>query len=111
MVSATQTLRNSGLFRELSTQEDGEVCFQVIGPDGRVTLGASIYVQPNDREIHIRTRALENGKFPNNARLFDYVRLHSYGMARSEGNPSHAYRVAASRLDRIAEIIRSGRGS
>ena len=106
-MSATQQLRDSGLFSERPEQRGGSVCFAVIGDNGPI-YGASIYVARRGLELHIRPSALENGRFPNNQRLHDFVRRHARGTARGEDNPAHAYILGTEHTEEIIEVIRSG---
>ena len=103
-MSAMQRLRDSGLFRELDPQANASVCFQLI--EGQ--RGASIYVLGHDQEAHVRVSALENGRFPNNHELHDFVRNHAHGMAHGEGNSAYSFRLAGERVAQVIEIIRSG---
>ena len=102
-----QRLRDSGLFRELPPQAAGSVCFQVMAEDGPLR-GASIYVARRGLELHIRVGALENGRFPNNRRLYDLVVRHAHGTAHGQENAAYAYRLAAEHVGEVIEVIRAG---
>ena len=102
-MSAMQQLRNSGLFDEGKPQENGSVHFQVKGK-----YGATIYVTGNEREIQIRDGALQKNRFPNNKRLYEFVRSRAHGTARSKGNSAYAYRLNREHIAKVIEVIRSG---
>ena len=104
---AMQQLRDSGLFAELPPQSNGSVCFQVT--EGSSPLrGASIYVIGNESEFHIRIGALENDRFPNNQRLYDFARVHAHGTAHGEENAAYSYRLNSRHLGAVVDIIRAG---
>ena len=106
-MSAMQQMRDSGIFMEGPPQEAGVVRFTVM-TDGVERRGAAIYAQTNDSEVHIRVGALDNGRFPNNGRLHDFVREHAHGTVRSPGNSSHAYKLRSQHLGQVIRIIRRG---
>lgn len=97
-------LRASGLFHERRPQANGSICFQVL-EGGRPISGASVYALPNG-ELHIRVRALELGKFPNNEELQDYIIRHNDGTVHGEGNSAYAYRLDGLHVGRVIGIIR-----
>ena len=105
-MSVGNLLRDSGLFREYPQQPStGSTCFQIIGGDD----GASIYALRNDREVHIRVRAFERGRFRNiNDRLHDFVYSNSHGTVRQPSNAAHAYKLYGRYMPEVIEIIRSG---
>ena len=103
-MSAMQQLRDSGLFNECDPQENGSVCFTVLGEPG-----ASIYFKPYVRkadELHVIVSALELGRFPNNERLHQFVRQHFHGMVHGAGNVNYSYRLATAHIDELVEIVR-----
>ena len=103
-MSALQQLRHSGLFDEGSPQpSSGTVHFQVKGMNA-----AAIYVLKNEREIHLRDGALRNNRFPNNQKLYDFVRRYKHGMAHGEGNSAYAFKLEGEHITEIIEMIRSG---
>ena len=106
-MSVRQLLRDSRIFVELPPQSNGSVCFQVVEKRARL-YGASIYVARDDSELHIRAAALDNGRFPNNRRLYDFVLEHAQGTIRGAGNPSYAYRLASGHASEIIDIIGIG---
>ena len=106
-MSARHQLRDSGFFTELPPQSNGSVCFQVT-ENGETLYGASIYVVGNESEFHIRVGALEKDRFPNNQRLYDFVRRNAHGTAHGEENSAYAYRLASEHLGVVTEIIRAG---
>ena len=102
-MSVMQRLRTSELFDELAPQANGSVCFRVRG-----WFGASIYALKNDNEVHITDSALQNSRFPNNAKLYDFVRSNEHGTVHGEGNSAYAYRLDGEYIAEVIEIIHSG---
>ena len=107
-MSVQQYLRDSGLPSVWARQSAGVMRFTLIDEEtGIESTGASLYVQRNDRDIHIRVRALENRSFPSSDRLHEFVRRNSSRTLRDPSNPSHAYKIdGAQHIARIIEIIR-----
>ena len=101
---SSEQLRASGLFHERSPQYNGTICFQVLGNGGPIS-GASVYALPNG-ELHIRVKALELGKFPNNDELHHYIIRHSDGTLRGRDNAAHAYRLDGHHVGSLIEIVR-----
>ena len=99
----SEILRNSGLFEEHRRPSSEVLRFTVRGREG-----ASIFVQPNEREVHIRPRAFAGNSFPNNAVLEEYVRRHCHRTTRQVGNPAHAYVLAGEHIPGAVDIIRLG---
>ena len=99
----SEILRNSGLFEEHRRASSDVLRFTVIGHPG-----ASIYVQPNERDVHIRPRAFACNSFPNNVALEQYVRRHSHRTTRQVGNRAHAYVLAGEHVPGAVDIIRLG---
>ena len=106
-MSVRKLLRDSRIFAELQPQSNGSVCFQVSEGGSRL-YGASLLVAGDESEIFIRAAALDNGRFPNNRRLYDFVLEHARGTVRGAGNPSYAYRLAGEHAGCVIEIIRGG---
>ena len=104
---AMQQIRDSGLFFEHTPQATGSVCFQV-EEMGTPMRGASIYVVRGESEVHIRVRALELDRFPNNQRLSDFVSSNAHGTVRRVRNPAHAYRLASEHVGDVIDIILAG---
>lgn len=107
MPDTMQLLRDSGLFTERPPQSNGSVCFQVTQDDVPLR-GASIYVVAGEQEIHIRVGALENGRFPNNRQLLEFVVRYSYGTAHGVGNSAYAHKLASRYVREAIHIIRTG---
>ena len=109
-MSVQQYLRDSGL-PSVWAQQSGDVMrFTLIDEEtGTERTGASLYVQRNDRDVHIRVRALENRSFPNSDRLHEFIHRNSSRTLRDPSNPSHAYKIdGAQHITRIIEIIQRG---
>ena len=106
-MTIVEMLRDSPDFAELAPQSGGSVCFQVIRGGARL-YGASVYVARDSSEFHIREQALENGRFPNNGRLYEFVLANSHGTVCGAGNPSYAYRLDGKLLADVIELIRGG---
>ena len=71
--------------------------------------GASIYVQRNDRDVHIRVRALQNNSLPNGERPYEFIRCSSSRALRDPSNPSHAFKIDGQRyIAEVIEVIRAG---
>ncbi len=98
-----QLLMESGLFNKMgSPRNDDVVTFYVKNMQN----GATIYVQPSDREIHIRTRAFGNGRFGLcNESLHEFVKEHHSRTVRSPSNSSHAYVLSAEHVPGLIRII------
>ncbi len=103
-MSIRQQLENSGLFYARRPQVNDSVCFSLRSGQW----GASIYVLQSDRVFEIRLGALENQRFPNNQRLYDFVLEHNHGMRHGEGDPAESFQLDGEFIDRVIEIIRSG---
>ena len=106
-MSARRQLRDSGLFTELPPQANGSVCFRV-AVRGDPLYGASLYVVRDESEFHIRVSALKKDRFPNNCRLYSFVRNRAHGTVHGEENSAYAYRVASKYLREVIDIIREG---
>ena len=106
-MTIVELLRASPDFAELAPQSSGSVCFQVLKGGARL-YGASVYVGRDCSEFHIRAQALENGRFPNNGRVYEFVLANSHGTVCGVGNPSYAYRLDGKLLADVIEIIRRG---
>ena len=102
-ISVMQRIRDSGLFDEIPPQKNGTVRFPVRGRSG-----ASIYVLGKEREIHIMDGPLRNNRFPNNRKLYDFVRSRAHGTAHGEGNSAYAFRLTGEHIAEVIEVIRSG---
>ena len=105
-MSIKQQLRDSGLFEEHPSQKDGSIRFEVIG-----WRYASVYVQKDDREVHITVgafTAIGRGRFGNiNDELHEYVRSHSHCFAHGSNN-NRAYKLSSEFISGLIEIIASG---
>ena len=99
----TQRLRNSNLFEEGDPQGSGTIRFWV-----SEWPSSSIYVQPNGQEVHIRDQAFRNSRFPNNERLYEFVRNHTSGTVHGEGNAAYAHRLGGEHIAQAIDIIRLG---
>ena len=100
-MSVIQQLRDSGLFNEYPRPKSGgNVRFEITGWDY-----ATIWA--NDREVHVRAKTFELGRFCNiNDRLREYVRTRSHGIYR----PSDpAYKLWGEHIQGLIEIIAFGR--
>ena len=98
-----QRLRESGHFEEGAPQGNGTIRFWVNG-----WRSSSIYVQPNDQEVHIRDQAFLMSRFPNNANLYEFVRENESGTVHGEGNDAFAYRLGGEHIAQAIDIIRLG---
>ena len=106
-MSAIQQLIDSGIFEELSRQANGTVRFGVL-EEGNPRRGATVYFVRNESEFHIRVGALENNRFPNNQRSYDFVVEHQQGTAHGEENSAYAYRLASEHIGAAIKIIHAG---
>ena len=100
---------NSDIFERQTPYQNGVVRFQLRNMEtgGPLIYGASIYVQPNDQEIRIRTGALENGRFwLSNDKLHDFVRNNAGAVIGSIENPSRAYVLSARHVPGVIRIIK-----
>ena len=68
---------------------------------------ATLYVTPSGAEFHIRSGALENQRFPNNDRLYDYVRRHG---AETDWEGDNAFVLPTMHLAEVLAIIGAVRG-
>ena len=98
-----QRLRDSGHFEEGAPQGNGTIRFWVNG-----WRSSSIYVQPNDQEVHIRDQAFLMSRFPNNANLYEFVRENESGTVHGEGNNAFAYRLGGEHIAQAIDIIHLG---
>ena len=96
-----QLLRGSELLQEERPQSSGVIRFRVVNGQ----YGASIYMQPSGRLVHVRARALERGRYPNNDDLFEYIRQNNDGLLRGRDNASHAYKVLAEDVPGMLAVI------
>ena len=95
-------LRDSNLFMEGKPQTStGTVRFQVTEWNG-----ATIYVPRDEQYVAIFDRAFRNDNFPNNSKLYDFVRSQKRDTTRSGDNLT--YRLHKEHVGRIIELIRSG---
>ena len=102
--SVMQQLEDSGLFDDGEPQPStGTVSFQVKGK-----YAARIYVTKTEQEFHIRDSALRNNRFPNNQKLYDFVRRRKHGMEHGEGNSAYAFKLSREHIAEVIELIRSG---
>ncbi len=103
-MSVRQQLRDSGLFDENDPQNRpvhrGAQCFRLTGAER----GASIYATDLGH-FQIREGALENGRFPNNARLYEFVRANSFGIS---SNNARGIMIRDSHIAEVVDIIRGG---
>ena len=90
-------LDDTGRF-EHTVQAGGKHTFMLYGYPG-----ATIYVSASGRQAHIRVGALENGRFPNNDRLHDYLREHAYQTARTYGE--NVFVLRPKQVGRVLSII------
>ena len=101
-MSIRQQLRDSGLFDELREQKStGSVGFQAKGYPY-----STIYALRDDIRFDIRVCALELGRFPNNRKLYDFVRRHHDRKVRGEDNPAHAFQLSGEHISEVIEIVR-----
>lgn len=104
-MSVIQRLSVSGLFndgRRLQSSNH-KVFFQVRG-----WRGATIFVTHDESEFLIREGALQNNKFPNNEKLYDFVRSNAHGTVRGKWRPTNDFRLRSEYIEEIIELIRSG---
>ena len=101
MQSARQQLRDSGLFKERTPQQNGTVSFAVKW----AVRGATVYVDRNDVACRIRINSLDTNLFPNKERLYAFVRAHAHRKVR-EGE--EAYEIASEYLRGVIRIIGAG---
>ena len=76
-MSIRQMFQDNGDLFELAPQRRADDITRYLVKNtqtGVVYPHSSIYVQPNDREIHITESLLENCRFPNNSRLHAFLR-------------------------------------
>ena len=103
-MSVRQQLRDSGLFDENDPQRRpvhrGAQCFRLRGAER----GASIYATDLGH-FQIREGALENGRFPNNARLYAFVHANNFDVSR---NNARGFMIRDSHIGEVIEIIRGG---
>ena len=105
-MSVRRQLIDSGHFEEVSRQADGTLRFLVRDDEtGGTHFGSAIYVQPTDQEVHIRISALENSRFPNNRRLYAFLRHNAQETRHGQGNSSYAYLLPEVHLPRMIELI------
>ena len=83
------------------------MCFRV-AVRGDPLYGASLYVVRDESEFHIRVGALKKDRFPNNCRLYGFVRNRARGTVHGEENSAYAYRVASKYLREVIDKIRDG---
>ena len=102
-MSVMQQLRDSGLFCVHFRASSEIVRFTV-----RHWGAASVWAQPNDREIHIRVRALGRSCFPNNAVLAVFVCENTFGMNSGPENENWSFKLAEEHIGGLIEIIREG---
>ena len=109
-MSTQQELRDSGIPSIWARQSAGVMRFTLIDEEtGTERKGASLYIQGNDRDVHIRVRALENNSFPDSGRLHEFVRRNSSRTLRDPSNPSYAYKIdGAQHISGIIEILSDG---
>lgn len=101
--SIKQQLEGSGLFDDGNLQKNGSVSYQVKG-----AYAATIYVTKNEREIHIRSGALQKNRFPNNENLHDFARKNKLKMAHGKGSSNYSYVLNIGHTAEIIRIIRAG---
>lgn len=102
-MSVIQRLRNSGVVdndRTTVQRSNGTTTFRIAG----IERGATIYVPRGDRHFAIITSTLENGHFPNNERLYAFVRRNGRPITTGGG----AYRLGGQNIGRAIELIREG---
>lgn len=100
--SIKRQLEDSGLFDDGNLQPStGTVSYQVTGHTG-----ATIYVPQYEQYVAIFDRAFRNNNFPNNPKLYDFVRSHMRDTTRSGDNLT--YRLHTEHIGKIIELIRSG---
>ena len=101
-MSAKDQLRNSGMFCENDPQRrpvfPGSVCFPLRGGER----GASIYAT-DVGNFQIRQSPLDLGKFPNNERLYEFVRANYFRMTPNNAN---AFMLDDSHIGEVIDIIR-----
>ena len=113
-MSAQRQLRDSGIPGVWARQSAGVMRFTLIDQEtGTERKGASLYIQGNDRDVHIRVRALENNSFLDSfldgMRLHEFVHRNSSRTLRDPSNPSYAYKIDGGQyLSGIIEILRVG---
>ena len=108
-----QFLTDSGLFEIQTPHKSGVARFQLrdMETGGLLLYGASIYVQPNDQEVRIRTGALENGRFwLSNRKLHDFVRSNASAIIGSIEDPSRAYVLSARHVPGVIRIVKQSHG-
>ena len=67
---------------------------------------SSIYVQRNDRQIHITVSSLEHDRFPNSRGLHDFLRDNAR-MAGRTGQSRHRYELQERHIPEMIRILRS----
>ena len=109
-MSVQQQLRDSGIPGIWSQQSSGVMRFTLIDEETGIERdGASLYIQGNDRDVHIRVSALENDSFLSGGRLHEFVHRNRSRMLRNPSNPAHAYKIdGAQHISGIIEILSDG---
>ena len=98
---------NDDLFEESSQQRGGVTRYLVRNVEtGGIYPASSVYVQSNDREIHITLSALEHSRFPNNRRLNDFLRDNAR-VAGRPGHSRHRYELQESHIPEMIRILRA----
>ena len=67
---------------------------------------SSIYVQANDREIHITVSSLEHDRFPNSRRLHDFLRDNAH-IAGRPGHSRYRYELQEQYIPEMIRILRA----
>ena len=103
-MSVIERLSVSGLFNDGRWQQSSnhKVFFQVRG-----WRGATIFVAHDESEFLIREGALQNNRFPNNEKLYDFVRSNAHGTVRGKGHPTNDFRLSSEHIEEVIEFIRS----
>lgn len=106
-MSVRQTFEeNEDLFVAESQQRSGVTRYLVRNTQtGDRFDASSIYVQPNDRQIHITVSALEHDRFPNSPRLHDFLRDNAR-IAGRPGHSRHRYELQERHIRRMIGILR-----
>ena len=71
--------------------------------------GASIYVTRGEGFFEIRRGALEYGRFPNNQRLYEFVRSNAYKTTHCSTDPT--FRLQGRYINSVIEMIRMSEGN
>ena len=101
-------VENEDLFHEESYQPSGDVTRYLVRDieTGSTLPYSSIYVQSNDREIHITVSALENDRFPpNSRRLHEFLRNNAQEAGRPE-HSRHRYEIQEGYIHEVIRILR-----